>query len=130
MFDTYHKHEKEFVPYEKTVIEKRAPTDDSIRIYHELLEKAKSELIQLEDFHHNNIKAKYAVMQRVVNYTVDCIVKIDLNGTVLTRSFIGDKYEFDNNAELFYEKLKDCISNCITDYVLRNITEFKEGVKW
>jgi hypothetical protein len=42
MFDTkeYHTHNTEYKPYEKLVVEKKAPTDDSIRLYGELLEKA------------------------------------------------------------------------------------------
>jgi len=33
------------VPYEKTVIEKRAPTDDSIRLYEEIKTKAYKSII-------------------------------------------------------------------------------------
>jgi len=35
------------IPYEKevNVVEKRAPTDESIKIYHEMIEKAKKEIV-------------------------------------------------------------------------------------
>jgi hypothetical protein len=47
MLDTYQlfSSTKEYIPYTKNVIEQRAPTDDSIRLYKELLEKASNSIL-------------------------------------------------------------------------------------
>tara|TARA_R110000803_G_scaffold78075_3_gene143110 strand:- start:961 stop:1434 length:474 start_codon:yes stop_codon:yes gene_type:complete len=54
---TYHKHThtSTSVPYEKTVIEKRAPTDDSIKLWDEYLEKAKNRILSVFKLEDNTI---------------------------------------------------------------------------
>lgn len=48
---------KEYVPYTQKVeiTEKRAPTDDSIRLYKELEQKAENSIINKETFNDNNL---------------------------------------------------------------------------
>jgi hypothetical protein len=42
---TYSSPSTNYVPFEKTVTEKKAPTDDSIRLYGEFLEKAREAIV-------------------------------------------------------------------------------------
>ena len=61
MFDTYYPTREVAVPYAKTVKEYKAPTDDSIRLYHEMLTKAQQSL--LDSF-------------KITNTSLDVIVNI------------------------------------------------------
>ena len=45
MFDTYYPTREVAVPYVKTVKEYKAPTDDSIRLYGEFLDKAQKAIL-------------------------------------------------------------------------------------
>jgi len=45
MFDTYELGRREYVPYEKTVVEQRAPTDDSIKLLNEMQEKVMTNIM-------------------------------------------------------------------------------------
>ncbi len=55
----------EFIPYEKTIIEKRAPTDESIRLWNEIKEKAYATIrdtIRLKTLNPNSMEATIDVI--------------------------------------------------------------------
>lgn len=65
---------REAVPYEKTIIEKRAPTDESIKLFKEMQEKAYSSIV--DTFHLSStvldvkviVFQDYPTFQMVVKY--------------------------------------------------------------
>lgn len=85
MFDTYHS--KEYVPYEKNIVvtEKKAPTDESIRLYEEIKEKAYKSILDSFTINENNISFSVIAyrdklcMEDVIQY------KFILNG----KEFVG-----------------------------------------
>lgn len=108
------------VPYEKTVIEKRAPTDDSIRIYSEMVEKAQKSVVDAFRIESNILNVSVVVFkecdvfydQRTVRY------KCKLNGV----NFDGSvKIEAGNDREEIIRAVVEKLSINITQIILDNI---------
>jgi hypothetical protein len=79
MFDTYvRKSETSQV----TVHEHRAPTDDSIRLYHELCEKAKSDIHQRFATDANNaVQGVVSVIENPMTQGQELVFAFSVNGT-------------------------------------------------
>jgi predicted metallo-beta-lactamase superfamily hydrolase len=74
-------HERSSGPSHVTVNENRAPTDDSIRIYQEMLEKAEKNITKLFKVDNNNLKCTIAMnMYDSETYTQNLIAVMELNG--------------------------------------------------
>lgn len=63
MFDTNNNYSSEYIPYTKqvnvTVNENKAPTDESIRLYNELQDKAQKSVIDRRTIPNNIVKGEY-----------------------------------------------------------------------
>lgn len=92
------------VPYEKTVIEKRAPTDESIKIYDEMLEKAKGSLIDAFAINDNILNIKVGIFFEVIKGEYLCMYTLIINGNEISDRFSLDDYNGSNKME-FVEKL-------------------------
>ena len=81
MFDHYNIHDTEYIPYTKTVIEKRAPTDESIRLYGEMKEKAYASVLDTLELH-DNILNMTAILYEDFDHDLYhmCKYKFMLNG--------------------------------------------------
>lgn len=119
MFDTYYSdsNRTEYVPYEKTVKEIRAPTDDSIRIYEETKEKAYKSILDSLSVNDNKVNYKYQIYKDIYSYKTLLHFSIKLNGT----EFV-DKVELDldisnkhKTAEVIYKKLSEKIASLFFD---------------
>lgn len=79
MFDSYHNHSKEYVPYDKNVYitEKKAPTDDSARLIKELEEKAIEKIFHTASIN-NELNASVVYMNDI--WRKKFIAKFNLNG--------------------------------------------------
>jgi hypothetical protein len=74
-------HERSSGPSHVTVNENRAPTDDSIRIYQEMLEKAEKNIIKLFKVDNNSLKCSIAMnMYDSETYSKTLIAVMELNG--------------------------------------------------
>lgn len=71
------------VPYEKTVIEKRAPTDDSIRLYEEIKTKAYKSIIDSMEVNDNLVNFKAIIFEDYLMDNLKCVYAIKLNGKVI-----------------------------------------------
>ena len=78
--------ESRLVPYEKTVHEHRAPTDDSIRIYEETLQKAEDRLLSVVTLGDNKLKGSIAVFEDMLNLGTHVNYRFTLNGEEFTGS--------------------------------------------
>ncbi len=97
-----------------------APTDDSIRLYNELLEKAKLSLLESNTIECNGITAAYMLQEKFTTQTIECYIRIKLNSETITRLFEMDNFDY-INKEKFAIKMRENIAECITLYVLKNI---------
>ncbi len=84
------------VPYDKTVNEHRAPTDDSIRLLNEMTDKAKRNVLHAIHLKSNIIDCA-VVYYRNDNFygKIDFCLKFDLNGTTHEIDGQIDQHEFD-----------------------------------
>ena len=79
-FDT---HKYEAVPYAKTVTEVRAPTDASITLYREMVEKARQEVVRtIAIGNENTLRFQGAVFSR--GLSEDFVYTLTVNGIELT----------------------------------------------
>lgn len=67
-------------PYEKTVIEQRAPTDESIKLYEELKQKAYASILDTIVVNDNTVNIKAIVYEDLYSYTRVCRYAFSING--------------------------------------------------
>lgn len=106
----------EYVPYEKsvTVHEHKAPTDDSIRMYEEIKEKAYNSIIRTIRSADNEL-VKYDAMVYRDMYTFDTILKfkVILNGVEIIDDIRLDEHEattMSEIAQVVYARLSEKIA--------------------
>lgn len=79
MFDSHHTHEHHT---SKTVREIRAPTDASIKLYHEMLDKARAEVLASIPLNCNSLTGVVtAIRPDPVRLRTDVVVQFNFNGT-------------------------------------------------
>ena len=72
------------VPYEKTVIEKKAPTDESIKLYEEIKEKAYSSILDTIEVKDNSLNLTAVLYKDNFSWKTVCKYKVVLNGNVFS----------------------------------------------
>jgi len=96
------KKEYVYVPYTKNVEVKeyRAPTDESIRLYREMEEKAEKNIIAKETFIDNELKGTVCYVElSYASFDVRAHIRFSLNGKdyheiiTVPRSFSADKHK-------------------------------------
>ena len=119
---------REYVPYEKNIHHHRAPTDDSIRLYKEMEEKSREELVGHVRLGGNNFDGVCAVFDEDFGYRRCYRFKYELN---------GDEYGFDYKSDPMIngkdelrralEELRQHIVNvAMGDFVDDHINQFIE----
>lgn len=119
MFDRYvlGRYSVEYVPYTKTVIEKRAPTDDSIRLYEEIKEKAYNSILDSCTIETNTLHSKCLVYRDVYSFSTKLKYSFNLNGkeyanTIsIKEDLVGDRREYLN---IIYKELTKLIALDLT----------------
>lgn len=122
MFDRVHLHTRvapEFVPYCKTVKEIKAPTDDSIKLYEEIKEKAYKSILESISISDNVFKAEGYLYKDLLSFTTVFRYKISLNGVVID----GKEILRDENTEEIMPILYKKVSEHITKELLLNHTK-------
>lgn len=128
MFDTYSVHQQDrLVPYAKTVNEYKAPTDDSIKLYGDFLQKAREELVEKGRFCSNEVNVTYSIYRDHAHDTTCCHYNIVINGKLLQAKFELSSYHYSDRYEFFTE-LKQHIVEAISNYVI--ITIVNTSGKW
>ncbi len=75
---------REYVPYEKTVVEKRAPTDDSVRLYEEIKDKAYESILESIRINDNSLNTAVIVYEEPALFGKTCMYRLTLNGKELS----------------------------------------------
>lgn len=73
----------EYVPYEKTIIEKRAPTDDSIRIFDEMKQKAFGAVVESILVNDNTINFAAGIFDDPQGYRKIFMYRLVVNGKLI-----------------------------------------------
>lgn len=126
MFDHYTVRGKEYIPYEKSVsvVEKRAPTDDSIRLYAEIKEKAYSSVLSTIELQDNILNLSAIVYEEVNSMHKVCKYRLTLNG----KEILGEKridaldIKTKDIREVYSEIVND-ISQYIAVEILKEVEE-------
>jgi hypothetical protein len=102
MFDRFSLGETrtEYVPYAKTVIEKRAPTDESIRIYEEIKEKAYSSILDSIVMNDNTLNVKAIVYTDLHTASKICQYAVMLNGREIKGKVKADEFKHTDKMAL------------------------------
>lgn len=123
---------KEYIPYEKTIVEHKAPTDDSIRLLNELREKTLQNIIDSIYVNNNVINFVGFILQdgMLLDGTdrIYAIFKIMINNMPYSDKFIIQKQNINNKSDfiriivseiskvitkIMITKCSDIIDNCI-----------------
>jgi len=75
---------KFYVPYKKTIIEKKAPTDESIKLYEEIKEKAYDSILDTIVVNDNSLNLKAILYKDNFSYKQVCKYKVVLNGAEIS----------------------------------------------
>jgi len=117
MFDIYNTHRSFPNTYVNTT-EKRAPTDDSIRLAKEYQEKAKDNLIAQYELENNILKAKWWVFENPSDWNFKFHCKFMLNDKDYSFDFIVNRYDFKNDKDdihkQVYKKILERVSVVLT----------------
>lgn len=114
----------EYVPYEKTVIEKRAPTDDSIRIYEEVKEKAFKSIIDTIEVNDNSFNVKVITYDDQLSMSRVCKFVFTINGHEISGEVRDDRrLEYDKEAFIHkvIEESSNQLSIKLAEMILKNV---------
>ena len=83
---------RESTPYERTIHEHRAPTDDSIRLYEEMKEKAYKSILDTIKINDNILNLK-AIIYKDPSHNHICSYSLTLNGEEFSGKFTISDFE-------------------------------------
>lgn len=127
MFDSVHYHKTDHIHEIKNITIKKAPTDESIKMYDEFKEKAMDSIIHSIKIDNNEFNGVAVLYKDHYEYKVYLAYKFILNG----KSFQGKEdiseiytktWEFEESVKVFYNKVSNAIS--------QKLLEMVDSTKW
>lgn len=128
MFDTYGVQDTQYVPYAKTVNEHKAPTDDSIKLYGEFIEKARTELVERGRCCSNEVNVTYNIYRDNFHDTMCCYYNLVINGKLVSSKFEISPFYYNNRHE-FFEELKLQILEVLGNYIIMTIDKTSGNIR-
>jgi len=124
MFDTYvTRSTKEYVPYVKE--EKRAPTDDSIRLYGEMLDKARTSILRSMRTQEGTIDFSGFAYRDILLGEIILMVKLVLSGKTFELKIPIEDRHIHNDTQILHmvaerlsEKLTEIIVKCMAKQII------------
>lgn len=108
--------------------EHRAPTDESIRLYHEMIEKARAEVIGTIELSANNFTARGLYRHNHLGDKIEVCIKFSLG-----KQLVEIHYDFhgnlkaDNDMERFISELKEIVYRRVATELLHGLhIDFKD----
>jgi hypothetical protein len=89
--------ETKYVPYEKTVIEKRAPTDQSVAILYEMQEKCQKAILDSVEIKDNGLEGVAVIRKNPLKLKFEIAYRFTLNGIEYTGSVETNCISFSKN---------------------------------
>lgn len=100
-----------YVPYTKTIIEKKAPTDDSIRLFNEIKEKAYNSIIDTIELKDNILNINAIVFKDPESFNNICKFSVSLNGMKIVGEItIESFYDKTEAIKEIYRQVSEIIS--------------------
>ncbi len=112
MFDSIHHHKIEHIHETKNIIIKNAPTDEHIKLYEELKEKAFKSIIHSIYVDDNFVKGSLVLFKDFYNYKTCLSYKFSINGKEFTdivdiSDIYTKKWNFEDSVREFYNKVSN-----------------------
>lgn len=114
----------EHVPYEKSVVEHRAPTDDSIRIWEEMKERAYKSIIDSIELRDNALNLNAIMYKEAFSHEKVCKYRFSLNGHEITGEVRSSILDLKNKMEL-YLKIVDDAARHIAVEIVKSVDSFR-----
>lgn len=108
----------QYVPYVKTVKEIRAPTDESIRIYEEVKEKAYKSILDSFYLDSNVFKAFVMVHKDIYSDETVCRYKFTLNNKEYQNEFRSRDFDIKDKSDIIRKVIKG-----ISDEIVIELTK-------
>lgn len=112
----------EYVPYEKTVIEKRAPTDESIKLYKEMKEKAYSSILGTIELQDNILNVNGILYEEYISMDKVCKYRLMLNGREITGEIRSSRLDL-KDKQFIVRKIVDDASRHIAIEIVKGLEE-------
>lgn len=110
---------------EVSVTEKKAPTDESLRLLKEMREKARESITFDKDLEDNGFKFRATIYERFEEGTMVCQIKFKLNGRIEEFEVEQSRYESQRQNEhperLFATKILDAVRERVSKTISENI---------
>lgn len=108
--------ESRAVPYEKSVTELRAPTDDSVRLLNEFQREAFKNILEAKIIRDNNFEFSLLVYRKPSSFSIVTNIKFKLNEKEYSFDFERNTaYTAEEVLKEFYNKLAELIAEEITN---------------
>ena len=111
---------KEYIPYEKSVIEYRAPTDESIRLWEEMKEKAYKSILDSIELKDNIFNFSAILYKSLHSYQIICKYRFTLNKYTIENEFPFEYIDLKDKSDL-YKKLIETASQYIAIEITKSI---------
>lgn len=130
--NTYFYKETVNTPYEKTVIEKRAPTDDSIRLFGEIQDKAYKSILGTINVQNNLLNVTAILYLNPLTRDAICEYRLLLNNKEINGKLtIEDPYLKRDSYEYKMTIFKTIVEDASKDIAVEIIKSFEEqGILW
>lgn len=117
----------EYIPYEKTVTEIKAPTDDSIKLLNEFKTKALEDTMLLFEVKNTEFHFVGRYIEHVGSYDKYAVIKFRFNGKEITKEVKLNQGLMSTReyvVSFMIEKYKEMIANLVGELVIKHtITE-------
>jgi PAB1-binding protein PBP1 len=115
-------HTTELVPYEKTVHEYRAPTDESVKLLNEFKEKATENILSSFKLKDNIMEVNgFFIRRDAVSWTIDIYCRFKLNGKEFNLKESFDAQEFRKDIDYNYNV--ESYKNAVLRLVYTKVSE-------
>ena len=104
----------------QTVTHHRAPTDDSIRLYDEMLDKARNEIVGKLKVENNIASFKAVAFEVFQDEKTVCKYEVVINGHVISKSVEVCRWEHDS-VQKVVEHVARSISNHLTEKIMEKL---------
>ena len=121
MFDTYKSYNSYGGPSKIDVTEKKAPTDDSVRLLSEFERKAEEKLLSVHKLDNNFFKSSWFVMQDYMNDGVRVVCKYLWNGKEGEFEFMLPSIRY-MNKERFVEEINNRMKEQVSKMLLMDLS--------
>lgn len=108
------------------VTEVKAPTDESIKLYKEMLEKSRTDLVDAFKIKSNSFECSAAIYRNISSFSFTVVIKFLLNDRKHVMDFNIEEYNVNQREDLVREIVKK-FSESLVEIILADL-DFMTGI--